>query len=256
LQNSPAILSHLADPTSKYAWSIPVLQIYYEIAIVILETLSSDSELVYDQYTTNFERILELTGTLLGYDSTLINLSEPASPKIINPTTPLNTPTVLSARHGLVCFDMQLIPPLFYVILKCRILPLRSRAISFLKLAPEREGIWHRDTILRLAELKIAVEEGGRGARKSRSPGAEEAGNMQPEQHKITDRRSSYDEWEPLPEQARICRERILDEEVEDGAAVGAGRAKIRFRRQVGAVDQSEEEVEIQGLLALMGDFL
>jgi hypothetical protein len=235
-----------------------VLRIYYEIALVILETLSSDSELVYDQYTINFERILKFIGTLLGCDSIPANLSAPASTKIINPTTPLNAPTPPSARRDLMstlaCFDMQLIPPLFYVILKCRILPLRLRAISLLKLAPEREGIWHRDTILRLAELKIVVEESRRGTETSQSSSAKEAGNIHFEQHGITDRRDSYDEWAPLPEQARICREHVLDEKVED-SAVGDGRVKVQFRREVGGAGQLEE-TEIQGLLALMGDFL
>ena len=60
-------------------------------------------------------------------------------------------------------FDMGIISPLFFILLKCRFLQLRLKALELLRLAPEQEGIWFRDIVLKFCEWKTSMEEAGRG---------------------------------------------------------------------------------------------
>jgi hypothetical protein len=72
--------------------------------------------MVFDQYTSEFEQMITLTESLI------------------------NKPRADST--SVLSFDMNIVPPLFFVALKCRVLRLRQQAVALLKTAPEREGIW------------------------------------------------------------------------------------------------------------------
>jgi hypothetical protein len=132
------------------------LELYYILLEIILKTLFSGSEMVFDQYMFEFERLIALVESVMnnqGADNAYI-----------------------------MSFDMNIIPPLFFVALKCRVLPLRQQAVALLKRAPEREGIWRRDSIIKVCVWKIMMEEQGRG---------------------------QLAETDMLPESARIFREHI-----------------------------------------------
>lgn len=55
-------------------------------------------------------------------------------------------------------FEMGLIPPLYWTTIKCRNPEIRNRAFNLLKRAPAREGLWNRETALRVAARVIALE--------------------------------------------------------------------------------------------------
>lgn len=55
-------------------------------------------------------------------------------------------------------FEQGVIPPLYFVILRCREPVLRQRAISLLQRAPRREGLWDRDEALRTASRVVDLE--------------------------------------------------------------------------------------------------
>ena len=59
-----------------------------------------------------------------------------------------------------VSFDMQVIGPLYYTTVKCRDPTLRRRALSLLKLAPRREGLWNAHHAFVTARRVIELEEG------------------------------------------------------------------------------------------------
>ncbi|KAF8855211.1 hypothetical protein BDZ45DRAFT_626676 [Acephala macrosclerotiorum] len=170
--------------------AILYLQLYYTLVNIILKTMFAGSEMAFDAYTTEFETMLTICASLL---------SDPRS----------TAPAVLS-------FDMGIIPPIFHLCLKCRVLCLRRRAIALLKQAPEREGMWHRDSIIKYCEWKISVEESWRG---------------------------DVSTNEPLPEFARMYAEHVPDGSDRD--TVG-GKLMIRFKRGPVGLD-IEDLIEIPG---------
>jgi hypothetical protein len=112
------------------------LQLYYIMVTVGLKTLLG-SEMSYDEHISDFDRILTLCETLIYNDRH-------------------EKPLPLS-------FDTGVIPPLMFLILKCRLRTFRQRAIHLLRLAPQQEGMWFRDSILKICMWKVALEEAGRG---------------------------------------------------------------------------------------------
>ena len=56
---------------------------------------------------------------------------------------------------------MGVVPPLYFVALKCREPVVRRRAISLIKKAPERESIWKSLPTARIAERVLQLEETG-----------------------------------------------------------------------------------------------
>jgi hypothetical protein len=163
--------------------AVEYLELYYVLLEIILKALFSGSEMVFDQYKFEFERIIALVESVMknrGADNTYA-----------------------------LSFDMNIIPPLFFVALKCRVLPIRKQAVALLKRAPEREGIWRRDSIIKVCDWKIMMEEQGRG---------------------------QLAETDMLPESARIFREHIP--EADWGKLSENARPRIHFSRgDAGIVD-------------------
>lgn len=140
----------------SHSSGILYLQLYYTFMKIIWTAMLSTSELIYDACTADFEQMLALASRLLDDQR--------------------------STKAPVLSFDMNVIPPLFTICLKCRILRLRKQAIALLKRAPEREGLWHRDSIIEYCEWKVSKEEEWRGG---------------------------LAEDEPLPEFARIYAEHV-----------------------------------------------
>ena len=112
------------------------LELYYIFITIALKALLG-GEMCFDDRTMDFERITTLCESLI-HDHRQ------------------GKPPPLS-------FDMGVIPPLFFLILKCRLQPLRQKALTLLRLAPEQEGMFPRDSALKICEWKVATEEAGRG---------------------------------------------------------------------------------------------
>lgn len=125
-------------PVEGHAYSSGVLylQLYYTTVSIILKTITKTSEMEYDNYLAEFERIYTICHKLL--------------------LGTISGPPVLS-------FDMCIIPPLFFLVLKCRDYQLRKNAIKLLESAPHQEGMWRRDDVLAWSKWKFATEEHGRG---------------------------------------------------------------------------------------------
>ena len=54
--------------------------------------------------------------------------------------------------------DTGLLPPLFFVALKCRVPELRSKAIDLMRTCPHREGLWDRGRLVQVATWKAQKE--------------------------------------------------------------------------------------------------
>ncbi|KAI1412063.1 hypothetical protein F5Y13DRAFT_180413 [Hypoxylon sp. FL1857] len=189
--------SLLGAGNSANSIAILLLQLNFEVAFTVLKTLFFDSEMQYDEYTTEFRQMLTLIEKILQ-------------------SRPNRQCPVLS-------LDMGIIPALCYIILKCRERSIRYKAMELLKSAPEREGMWHRDSIIVATNWKVTVEE--RLA----------AGVLGVDQS-------------PLPISARIYREKVRDASMDGKSAV------VRF--DGGPAGSSITEWELNGLLSRLGDMM
>jgi len=174
-----------------------LLHIYHKPVTMALETLFSQSQMVYDGYDGCFEQILTLAEQLIS-----------------------------NAQHmhkSIIFLDMGVMAPLFYVVLKCRTLELRRKALALLALAPCREGMWYRQDVIEYANWKIGIEERGR---------------------------AGLPETEPLPEEARIWNERMT-EVVVDGQQKTA--ISFQWRAPDGIVRYGQE---ITDLSSRMGQLI
>ncbi|KAF7555389.1 hypothetical protein G7Z17_g2233 [Cylindrodendrum hubeiense] len=192
LENSPALM---ADPSIAEPAAFS-LKIDHLMAVMMMNNLFSDTEMDYDGCNDDFGRLVALSEKLLLHsvkDSSLPTLS----------------------------LDSGAIPCLFYITLKCREPSIRHRAIHLLRKAPEREGIWHRDTMVAASAWKIVMEESCDVGQ----PG-------------------EYRSVKPL----RIYRETVTDAMTEDELPT------VRFSG--GPEGSSDVSWELSGLLSRLGDVL
>ncbi|TVY47477.1 Beauvericin cluster-specific repressor [Lachnellula occidentalis] len=176
------------------------LELYYLFITIALKTLLG-GEMCFDEHIVGFERIATLC-------ESLIHDHRDGKPP------PLS-------------FDMGIIPPLFFLLLKCRLQPLRQKAMALLRLAPEQEGMFPRDSALKFCEWKVATEEAGRGD-------------------------LPFDQL--LPESARIYQEHIATKETSGGDSVMC----IQYRKgppRHDALEMVELPVDMD-LVQAMGNML
>lgn len=192
LENSRSLIAdrNISEP------GVLSLKIDRLMAVMMMKILFAETEMVYDDCNDDFRFLLALSEQLLHH----------ATLDSILPTLSL---------------DSAVIPSLFYITLKCREPNIRHRAMHLLGTAPEREGIWHRDTMFAAAAWKIAMEE---------SCDAELVG----------------EEMSVKP--IRIYREMVTDATNENEVAT------VRFSG--GPEGSSNVSWEINGLLSRLGDFL
>ncbi|KAK7416878.1 37S ribosomal protein S22 [Neonectria punicea] len=172
------------------------LEMNHLMAVILMKNLFSETEMSYDEYNADFIRLLSLSESLL--NNLVRDLSLP----------------VLSLDSGVI-------PSLFYIALKCRDPKTRRKALQLLKFAPDREGMWYRDTMYAASTWKVAMEE----AWNVGQPGEE-----------------------AFVEPARIYGETVTDSENEDEPAT------VRFSG--GLVGSESVSWQVTGLLSRLGDFL
>jgi len=188
------VLSTTDIHSTKVLPTVLLAKINHATVTLMLQTLFAATEMLYDAYTPQFAHILSLTEALVSTTSR----------KKLHPSAP--------------SFEQGIIVPLSFIIMKCRQVGLRKRALQLLRQAPEREGMWNRDSVLRVAKLKVSIEERSR-------VGVED---------------------KELPEAARTTRERIVE--------LGGGRVGVYFRRS--GDDSVEFMEEIDGVISDMSAIL
>lgn len=129
--------TRLLEKNSGHYMGLMYLGLYYLMTKIILKTRLGASEMAFNEHLSTFERMAAICDELIHSQAH-------------------EKPPTLS-------FDMGVVPPLFFLTLKCRSLSLRRRAMELLRLAPAQEGVWSRDSILKVCEWKVSMEEAGRG---------------------------------------------------------------------------------------------
>jgi Fungal Zn(2)-Cys(6) binuclear cluster domain/Fungal specific transcription factor domain len=116
-----------------------LLRIHHRTVSIWLDVAMQEGEYTFDSYTAGFQEIVEL-------GSKLVTLSSSGTDS--NQKLPNN-----------FSFEMQVIAPLYFTALKCRVFPIRRRAIEILRAAPRREGLWNAHISAKIAERVIEREE-------------------------------------------------------------------------------------------------
>ncbi|KFZ07625.1 hypothetical protein V501_06273, partial [Pseudogymnoascus sp. VKM F-4519 (FW-2642)] len=173
----------------------PLLYTYYTMSTIILSAaLSPRDELVYDSHTSAFESMIRL---MRGVFETILSAHAPLGDEIPDPP-------------GFTA-DMGFIPPLFFVVLKCRDRGVRREALELLDGAPHREGLWDGIMAGGVGRRVVEIEEGGGG-----------------------------DEKGMVPAWARVYDVRVV---LRDG---WEGKAELRFRRCGEGGEESVERAEVE----------
>jgi hypothetical protein len=123
------------QPLNEHA--INIMRIHHRVIFLWLSVSVSIEESVHDLHTRDYEEILSLA----------TKLTSNVSPESTQP------------RPENFSFEMQIIAPLYYTAIKCRIPSLRRRALHLLDFAPRREGLWNAHIATKIAERIIEIEE-------------------------------------------------------------------------------------------------
>jgi hypothetical protein len=131
--------------------AVNLLRIQHRAIFIWISICLSGEECIFDLHTADFAEIIDLGS------------------KIVQADQPLSQ---------LFSFEMQIIAPLYYTAVKCRIPHIRKQALVLLRLAPRREGLWSAHTAVRIAERVIEIEENGHPSLGEDSNHFQRASNM------------------------------------------------------------------------------
>ncbi|RFU35387.1 hypothetical protein B7463_g943, partial [Scytalidium lignicola] len=117
-----------------------VLSLYQKTTIVLLASVQSESEMIYDDYFPSFQYITRISELLISSD---LVTQMPPNPRF--------------------SFDAGIIPPLHVVGIRCRDPTIRREAISLLLRSPRQEGMWDAILSARIGRWLCFCEEEGLG---------------------------------------------------------------------------------------------
>jgi hypothetical protein len=129
-----ALRTQRAPPTPQERVALSILEIQYTAQKLMLTCLDDSFEMCFDtdEFREGFERIVILSEEL-SHDKHF------------------------QSRFQL-SLDSGLLPPLFFVALKCRVAELRTKAIDLMRICPHREGLWDRGRLVDVATWKAQKE--------------------------------------------------------------------------------------------------
>lgn len=114
--------------------ALNLLLVQYKVIYIWVRVCTTAGETATDFYHSDFEE--------------LVHYAE----QIVKPDIGITTLQPLS-------FDIQIMGPLYYAVLKCRHPALRRRALKMLQLAPRREGLWNSHYAYVTGKRVIELEE-------------------------------------------------------------------------------------------------
>lgn len=122
------------DNDAEFNVPLAILKIQHHVLFIILSTVFETGETCYDAFTPQFQEILSLAERILE--------------------------TQAYQNFSFFFSYSPLLQNLFFTAMKCRVPSLRRRIPRLLSLCPQREGFWHRDSLLRVVQWKLAHEGG------------------------------------------------------------------------------------------------
>ncbi|KAF4964402.1 hypothetical protein FSARC_7667 [Fusarium sarcochroum] len=114
--------------------ALNLLLVHYKVVYIWMRVCTAVAETATDAYHADFVELVHYAEQI-----TKLNVG-------------MATPQLLS-------FDIQILGPLYYAVLKCRYSATRRRALELLRLAPRREGLWNAHHAYVTAKHIIELEE-------------------------------------------------------------------------------------------------
>lgn len=112
------------------------LLMHYQLALIMMHGFGDQSQMSFDECTSNFEEILRLSEIYV---------------------------QKRSGENPTFTFEVGTVPPLYWLATKCRIPSLRRRAVELLLKAPAKECMWSSRSSAEVLARLISVEEEGLG---------------------------------------------------------------------------------------------
>ncbi len=133
-----------SNGNAKSRLSLLLLRLYHTMTSIMASTcLRFTDETVFDLHTQDFVDMLAEAAELFRQSAGFM-------------TAPGNRQT----PNLSFTLDMGYIPPLYYLVLKCRVPRLRRRAIELLVSMPHKEGVWDGEVAAYVARHVVEMEEG------------------------------------------------------------------------------------------------
>jgi hypothetical protein len=120
-----------------------VLKVQQYSGLLVLAVMNYQDEMVWDQYTADFEAIVELASEVAANSTTSFSLNGKAVPNF--------------------SLDSEIVGPLFQTAYKCRSPTVRRQAIAVLEASPRQEGVWDGMLVARVCTRIVEIEEEGLG---------------------------------------------------------------------------------------------
>ncbi|KAH0557085.1 hypothetical protein GP486_005126 [Trichoglossum hirsutum] len=133
--------------TGRQRWSLPeqnsitLLRIHQRTILIWLLTSLLPNETSYDLYNANFEHVINMA------TEELVDSFANRSPQ--------------GGRASNFSFEMQLIAPIYFLAIKCRVGWIRRKAITHLYKMASKEGPWDSIRSAKVAERVVVLEEAG-----------------------------------------------------------------------------------------------
>ena len=119
-----------------------LLQIHYMTCRIMLSTVfSKGRETIFDKYTDEFEELLDELTTFMSIADSAQQSGEKHIPSF--------------------SIDMGIIPPLYWIAIRCRDPSIRHRALALLHRCKHREGAWVGPHTAVAAQATVALEQAG-----------------------------------------------------------------------------------------------
>jgi hypothetical protein len=143
LRQWKAALDHSAfsaEPPMIKECTHKLLELYYHVSTVIIETYGAESESVFDKFTDRFQTIVDLAESVTEIWKTQSKNS-----------------------NILFSFDLGITPPMFLVASRCRHALIRRKAVDLMLHSPFYHGAWQDRYSGLCAQRMIEIEEGNIG---------------------------------------------------------------------------------------------
>ena len=119
---------------AKFDVALAILKIQHHVMFIILNTVFESGEGCYDAFTPQFHDIISLAERILD--------------------------TEAYQNFSFFFSFSPLLQNLFFTAMKCRVPALWRHVPRLLSRCPRREGFWHRDSVIRVVQWKLAREGG------------------------------------------------------------------------------------------------
>lgn len=145
-----ATLSSPSNTSEREVLSYRLLYIYHMMAYILVESAAKPpNEVLFDQFSHEFESIVTRVKELL---------------KVTAPITAAHETERKASHNFSFITDIGIIPPLYFVAVKCRVWTTRCQAIGLLADSAHQEGVWN-GAIAAAAASEIMKLEGQRCVR-------------------------------------------------------------------------------------------